>query len=420
MSDFYGLSYGVKSFAVANEFVINTNKACYALGKNLQPFCIYGGETQKQYGVLDFATFDGFLNPEKSLVEEIAEMRSESYRGSYLPIDLSLEMQQKMLFFDYLLSISVCYVEIPKYITKDGMSMATYDKFLCTKNPSIMATWMGSSVNEMQAKYSPRIQLTGVNFIDCQLKLVKLNHTAKGNSITVPRAIYSVERMVCIPMYMMYAFVEGAKTVMQDNIVEFSFMKDNGTVRVLPTTLSEDILRQYYDNNNYIAIMLAGVDINTVQQGGMMLSSKMNRGYIKVPEVGASIYDGTGVRSLNLARLLSARIVDKVDKSFINVDLNSVVANFGECIDYLLKTNISEVKGCYKLVTGEDSDEQPAVLVSKMKQYVESRSVLLSTTFHRSLHMFLVEHPEWFPMYTGTPNSNITNSANYGVEEMDF
>ena len=188
---------------------------------------------------------------------------------------------------------------------------------------------------------------------------------------------------------MMYAFVEGAKTVMQDNIVEFSFMKDNGTVRVLPTTLSEDILRQYYDNNNYIAIMLAGVDINTVQQGGMMLSSKMNRGYIKVPEVGASIYDGTGVRSLNLARLLSARIVDKVDKSFINVDLNSVVANFGECIDYLLKTNISEVKGCYKLVTGEDSDEQPASPLHDTFFYYISKLYLSYQNIHIRKFIYL-------------------------------
>lgn len=420
LSDFYGLSYGIKSFAVANDFVVNTNKACYALGKQLQPFCIYGGETQKQFGTLDFADFTGFLNPEANLVDEIAEYRANVYSGSHFPIDLSSDLQKRMLFFDYLMTISICYVEIPKYVTKEGMPMATYDKFLCTRNPSIMATWMGASVSEMQAKYSSRIQLNGVDFSDCQLKLVKLNHTSKGNSVTVPRSIYSVKKMVCIPMYMMYAFVEGAKTLMMDNIVEFSFLKDNGTVRVLPTTLSEDILRQYYSNNNYIAIMLAGVDINTVQQGGLILSSKMNRGYIKVPEVGASIYDGTGVRSLNLARLLSARIVQEVDRSFINVDLNSVIANFADCLDYLIKLDISQIKPCYELVTGETSDEQPAVLVAKMKEYAESRSVLLSTTFHRSLHMFMVEHPEWFPRYTGTPNNNITSSANYGVEAMDF
>lgn len=419
MSDFYGLGYGIKSFAVANDFVVNTNKACYALGKQLQPFCIYGGETQKEYGVLDFATFTGFIDSDKSLVKEISDYRRDIYKesGVYIASD---DITNKMLFFDYLMTISICYVEIPKYTTKDGMSMATYDKFLCTRNPAIMGVWMGCQTNEMQAKYSSRIKLGITDFMNHQIRLVKLNHTQKGNSVTVPRTIYNVEKMVCIPMYMLYAFVEGFKTIISNNIVEFSFLKDNGTVRVLNSTLSEDIIRQYYSDNMYISNMLSGVDINTVEQGGMLLSSKMNRGYIKVPELGASVYDGSGVRSLNLARLLAANIVQEVDRSFINVDLNSVIANFGDALDYLFKKDSSQIKECYKMVTGEESDEQDAVLVSKMKQFAESRSVFLSTTFHRSLHMFMVGHPEWFPLYTGTPNSSVLSSSNYGVEAMDF
>lgn len=322
------------------------------------------------------------------------------------------------------MTISICYVEIPKYVTKDGMPMATYDKFLCTRNPAIMGAWMGADPSEMQAKYSSRITSRQVEFNINELRCVKLNHTNKGNSITVPRTAYNVEKMTCIPMYMLYAFVEGFKPLIQDGIVKFSYLKDNGTIRELATTLNEDILKDYYDDNIFINTMLSGVDINTVQQGGMTLSSKMNRGYIKVPELGASVYDGTGVRSLNIARLLKAEKIDSVDRTFLKVDLNSVPTNFNNGIDYIVKTMPDSLKDCYKTLVGEEFDETKCssipVMAETCKSYVAGRSAFLSTSYHRDLHVFMVSHPEWFPLYTGKPAQQITSSANFGVTPLDF
>lgn len=424
MSDFYGLNYSVKSFAVANDFVVNTNKACYALGQQLLPFCLYANEDQKKYGVLDFATFQAFLNPQISLIDEIAEYRHQAFKETGINVDIRDELKKKLLFYDYLMTISICYVEIPKYVTKDGMPMATYDKFLCTRNPAIMGAWMGADPSEMQAKYSSRITSRQVEFNINELRCVKLNHTNKGNSITVPRTAYNVEKMTCIPMYMLYAFVEGFKPLIQNGIVKFSYLKDNGTIRELATTLNEDILRDYYDDNIFINTMLSGVDINTVQQGGMTLSSKMNRGYIKVPELGASVYDGTGVRSLNIARLLKAEKIDSVDRTFLKVDLNSVPANFNNGIDYIVKTMPEKLKDCYKALVGDEYDEtkcsNTGVLVETCKSYVAGRSAFLSTSYHRDLHVFMVSHPEWFPLYTGKPAQQITSSANFGVTPLDF
>ena len=45
----YGINNDIKSFAVANQFVENTNKACYKLGKFLKPFCIYGDDKPVLY-----------------------------------------------------------------------------------------------------------------------------------------------------------------------------------------------------------------------------------------------------------------------------------------------------------------------------------------------------------------------------------
>lgn len=424
MPDFYGLNQSIKSFAVANDFVVNTNKACYALGQQLMPFCLYANEDQKKYGVLDFATFQAFLNPQISLIDEIVNYRHDVFKDAGINVDVRDELKKKLLFYDYLMTISICYVEIPKYVTKEGMPMATYDKFLCTRNPAIMGAWMGLDPAEMQAKYSSRIQSRQVEFNVNELRCVKLNHTNKGNSITVPRNAYNVEKMTCIPMYMLYAFVEGFKPLIQNGIVKFSYLKDNGTIRELATTLSEDILRDYYDDNIFINTMLAGVDINSVQQGGMTLSSKMNRGYIKVPELGASVYDGTGVRSLNIARLLKAEKIDSVDRTFIKVDLNSVITNFGNGIDYIIKTMPDKLVDCYKALVGEEFDEtkcsSPAVIAETCKSYVAGRSAFLSTSYHRDLHVFMISHPEWFPLYTGKPAQQITSSANFGVTPLDF
>lgn len=424
MSEFYGLNYSVKSFAVANDFVVNTNKACYALGQQLLPFCLYANDDQKKYGVLDFATFQAFLNPQISLIDEIVGYRHQAFKDTGINVDIRDEVKKKLLFYDYLMTISICYVEIPKYVTKEGMPMATYDKFLCTRNPAIMGAWMGADPAEMQAKYSSRITSRQVEFNINELRCVKLNHTNKGNSITVPRTAYNVEKMTCIPMYMLYAFVEGFKPLIQNGIVKFSYLKDNGTIRELATTLNEDILRDYYDDNIFINTMLSGVDINTVQQGGMTLSSKMNRGYIKVPELGASVYDGTGVRSLNIARLLKAEKIDSVDRTFLKVDLNSVPTNFNNGIDYIVKTMPDSLKDCYKALVGEEFDESKCVnipvIAETCKEYVAGRSAFLSTSYHRDLHVFMISHPEWFPLYTGKPAQQITSSTNFGVTPLDF
>lgn len=415
----YELDKPIKSFAVANEFVQMTNKACYALGQQLQPFCIYGREEQKSYGTIDVAEFSGMLDQNVSLVSEIANQRLPFYQT--FGLDLSKPETVKLLFFDFLLSVSACYVEIPKWVTKEGVATPTYDKFLCTKNPSIMANWMGITPAEAQAKWSAKCQTYQAEFMSGEIRFVKLMHSAKGNSISAPRTSFSVKDMVCIPLYMLYAWVQGMKPILDEKIIKFSFLKDNGTVRELCSTLNSDIIMSVYQDNNYVSNMLSGVDISTVQQGGLMLPSKINRGYIKVPELGSSIYDSTGCRSLNLARLLKAEVVDKVDTTFIRVDLTSVVPNFADAVDYLLKVDASAMKPMFTELTGGIPEgTEPVAIGDEAKRYAESRCVMLSTTFQRSLHLFMVGHPQWFPLYTGTPNQNVVSSSNKGNLELDF
>lgn len=418
----YELNKSIQSFAIANDFAGNMNKVCYKLGQGYQPFCFFANEEQKKAGVLDFTTFNGFEDPSKTLLQEVCDMRRDLYKNSGIYIGDSDEAN-KTLFFDFLLSTSICYIEIPKWTKKDGLAQRSFDKFLVTKNPSIMSVWMGCQPAEMQAKYSARISNTQVEMGDNLLRVVKLVSSAKGNSISCPRGAFSTKEMTCIPLFMLYAFQKGFEESLKTKVLKFSYLKDNNTIRELVTTLNQDILMHFYKDTQFVGGMLTASDIDSQKQGGMQMSSKMSRGYIRVPELGSSIYDRSGVRALNLARVLTVKelALDEVDTSFINVDLASCVQNFKDCIDYAVK-KFPEVMGdMYVAVTGESPEtEQVPLIVSKLNSFVDSRSMILSTTFHRELHKFMVQNPQWFPLYTGKPNVVNASTKSFGVEELDF
>lgn len=402
----YGLDAEVRSLAVANEFVSTMNKVCYALGEQLQPFDFF------RDGVVDFSTFEG-LAGQSSLLDEIRAFREES-AGYKMPND-------KWMLFSYLLSVSVCYVEVPKWVTKMGVRTATYDKFLCTRNPKLMGAWMGMPANEMQAKYSPRIKM-GFNDHELhQLKLVKLNQSNKGNSITVPRSAVNCEEIHCMPLFMLNAMVHGFRDKLNNSILRFTFLKDNGTERVLDTTLSNDILMKYYNDTMFVSTMLSGVDIDGNNLGGIHLSSRISRGFIRVPELGSSIYDETGVRALNLARITKIEEISEIDDRYIHVDLNSVQNNFNECIEWMVTKMPEALPVIYKDITEKDAELKTApVLVTELEEYVSNRIIIMSTEYKRFLHNYMVDHPNYFVYYTGKPNKVTESSTNFGVGVMDF
>lgn len=418
----YSMDCSIKSFAVANEWSATLNKICYKLGKQLKPFSLLSDEYQEKYGVLDLAKCGGLIDQTMPMIDEVAKVRNEEY--NIIKKSELNDKDKRALFIHYLMATSICYCEVEKWKTTNGVASKTYDKFLCTRNPAIMGAWMGMSPAEMQAKYSRRIQVDTADLNEGVLRYVKLLSSAKGNSISVPRTFASYENMRCVPLFMLYAWITGAKDVMQNNIVKFTFLKDNHTERELCTTLSEDIIRKYYKDNLFISTMLSGVDIDSNQQGGMNLSSKVHRGYIKLPELGSSIYDSTGTRSLNLARILKAEVVDEIDTTFINVSLSSVVENFKNHIDYVAQNQPTSLAEIYNKLSATEKftgEESSASIVNALYSYVDENEMLLSTSYQRQLHLFMISNPQWFTMYTGQPTKGVSASTeNFGVAQFDF
>ena len=420
----YSLDGSIKSFAVENEFTKTLNKVCYKLGTQLVPFCVLPNEAvYVDNKVLDIASFGGIEDSSISLLDDVVNSRIKALQDNGVGLVRNTKGLERTLFFQYLLSVSVCYVEVRKWKTTNGVRHTAYDKFLCTRNPAIMGAWMGMQRAEMQAKYSAKIKAMSHELMEGRLRFVKLNSSSKGNSITVPRTEFFAEDMRCVPLFMLYAFTEGVKTRLENGIVEFTYLKDNSTERKLCSTLSKDILSKFY-NPDYVRMTLSGVDVNSVRQGGMVLSSKANRGYIKIPELGSSRFDSTGTRSLNLARIISCKEIkeDEVNTDFINVSLDSVVANFEEAIQYCAKKMPEELPKIYKeIVSQEPPEDAPvATLLTGMQNTVTSNETLFSTEYRRRLHTFMVSNPSWFPLYTGTPNESSSTSGNFGVEVMDF
>ena len=225
--ELYGLNYPVKSLAIANPFVEKVlYKSSYILGQQMRPFCMFANDVQKQYNVTDMATFGGLLDTNVSLIDEIADFRQGLYKNIGVYLDKTNDVHKKFLFYDYLLTVAICYVEVPRFITKNGYAQQSYDKFFATRNPELMATWMGREASEMQVKYSAQIQLNQSSVVEKELRCVKLVKNSKGNKITVPKKAMPIEKMKCIPLFMLDALVKGVQPHLYSNIVEFTFIKD--------------------------------------------------------------------------------------------------------------------------------------------------------------------------------------------------
>lgn len=421
--EIYGLTGDIASLAVKNQFSLNLNKACYALGQQLKPFCFFADEKRKQYGVLDFCSpqFTG-LAGESSLYNEIAEFRTEQLKRDYVTLGTQTEETKKALFFDYLLAECVCYVEVPKYTRKDGRPTPSFDKFFATKNPRLMALWINEDINLVTRKYAHRCKTTAVELMNNELRIAKLNKGTKGTSITIPRNSLDASKITVTPLFCMNALINGFYEALSNSILEFTFMKDNGTERVLASTISKEIMYDYYNDHDFVSRALYGVDIFSEKVGGMALGSKLGRGYIKVPELGSSRYDSTGTRSVNIARLLKIQKLEEVSREFIDVDLNSVQLAFENGLNVLTVKHPEHLVQLAGIVGTEDlsGGETDVQLSQIIKRTADTNCTILSTTYLRELHRIMTKHPEMFPLYTGKPLDIVSETGDVGIETMPF
>lgn len=407
----------VKNLSVTNEFIASAKNLSHALGAQLKSFIMHN----PKHSQLDVSALGGLQDSTITLAEEISSFMADNLNKRGL--HTSKDIHRKYLYFYYLLSSGACYVELPKYTKKDGVVMSTFDKYICTTNTDVIAEWLGVDTDTASSKYSPKLELTQLDIESGEIRLIKLTSTQSENKVSVPRKAVPIKDMNIYPLYMLKSFVDGFIEQLNTKILRFSYLKDNNSTRVLETTLSKDIISDYYTDQNVVNRMLTGIDYNSTDYRGIKLSSVIHRGYIRLPELGSSIYDETNIRSLNLARIVSIEEVKEVDRSYINVDLNSALANFERGIEDLYLRHKELIPSCYNkfMNTNETIPEDKYVIaVEKMLDTARNNKLYLTTTYNRVLHKFMIDHPEFFPTYIGRPVKAVDTKELISHEVLPF
>ena len=221
----------------------------------------------------------------RSLLEEVALYRLQFFDDGSKGLDFN--KIKYTLFVDYLLASCVCYVE---EFTATGVN-----KFFATRNIALASYASGSQLDQ---KYKHDLETSLSDYKRGNTRILKLTSLRDGSfKVAKPRNFFNVSNNVKVtPLFFMTIFLDKLQHILENNIVKFTYVKDNLIEREFVTTLSKDILMRYYDVD-YVQKLINGVEV------------VINRGYVKLPELGISKYDETGVRSLNISRITSMFIV---------------------------------------------------------------------------------------------------------------
>lgn len=387
---------------------VNTAKNKKMLGIVTKNFLSNRGDIQNKdiidKSVLNVCNLSPLVDKEncKNIVEDIAK-----YRWDKLSFDYSEDYWKEkstLLFLDYILSSCLCYVEVFEKGSSNKSNMV--DKFYATRNRFIAANVAKIDANETSKFVNYLTPVLSDYKID-SLRVLKLNRQKKGFKITQPRSAINFSKAVKVtPVFFINTFVQSLIPLLKDNIVKFKYIKDNGQERELVTTLSKDIFEKYYDKS-YAENIITKCEM------------KMDRGYLKVPELGCSKYDDTGLRALNISRITSIDIVDTFDSSYIDVDFNSIIPTFKATIEAI--NNEEAIKLLYQMLLNKMPENKSiADLKSEIMVFVDGRFAIGTSTFQKELHKFMLKYHMVFKGYTGKPNvaaiKSQDNSFNLGFE----
>jgi len=307
------------------------------------------------------------------------------------------------------------YVETPFYRMNENRKVQQYTKEIVTKNPSKIAEWMGITVEESIDTYKTYLPYHYEDFESAETRVLRYNlGTDLDRKITKPRKMFNVSRpgMRMIPLVALEHYVSCLQDRMKNEIVRVTFQKDNGDERVIDTTYNRQILEDIYGKVDFVDRAL-----DESFQGQFYDNPTLLRGYIRVPEVGASIYDSP-TRSINYGRITKVEFGVEPDTTFINIDITSAPLDFinavevmhvrGKSLDELVSDMQSFGMGVQSL------QAEGTVYPSMLSDWVMNGVKFLGTNFSRYLVMFMLVYANHFPNYTGMRLE--TRTQDFGLE----
>lgn len=335
--------------------------------------------------------------------------------GSFVN-DVFEEGGYRTSIYKYLLMNFLCYIEVPttSFKSDTGSFKKTFNKMLVTANTEVMAEWLGVDYNELPSKYVDRVFNINMDDGEDLLPYVKLTETKGGRKISVPRMDIDVSERGTrvIPLFMLKAGVDALYSKMEEGIVKVSFLKDGGQIRDMFTTVNFPKIRDIYGGGSFL-----DDSIEDSYKGDFLENKSLSKGYIKVPEIGGSRYDGP-TRSMSYSRIVDISYNEEPDLSFINIDLSTVIEGFNEGV--LAHTKQAEAIVDMLEAFGIDGDAWKDTVearkkyinkdVSSLLQWAEERNLLFSTVFVRELCLFMLSNPQWFSNFTGEPKYRYSNT----------
>lgn len=322
-----------------------------------------------------------------NLQDEIAMYRASKL--GYSITDGWWSQNKEMLMVDYLLAASLCYVEV-----FDGSSKV--DKFFATRNRFIAGMVAGVDANET-ANLVNYLATEPINYESRQLKALKLSTQKTGFKITRPRSAidFYKNNVKITPLFLMIEFYNGLQEALQTQALKITYIKDNLTERDFITTLSPQILLTYYPDD-FVQMMMANIE------------TRLARGFVRLPELGISKYDSTGVRALNISRITKVELLplEQFDSSYIDVNFNLILPNLKEALFDIKDKNVlsmifEEMTNTPVPLEIKQSEYMLAELRNALISFIDSQFAIGTTTALRYFHKYMVARSQFFPKYNG-------------------
>lgn len=240
---------------------------------------------------------------------------------------------------------------------------------------------------------------------------IKLKRTDKGYYEMPSRIQGTKYALSSSTIFVPLTFLrEQARVIMdnlKNNIVLARFKRDNDVVRDLLGSSNEAVLGTIFENTEF-----------NPKNGACEYIE--DRGYVRTVDVCSSALSGDVTRAISLARISGVLFIkpDMTAKdslfnqlipygfhpSIAGADLNTVVVRFKE---YLEKLN-SQLPLLQMLYTNLTHDDKGIKFQNSAQAYVAITGyvdfqVTLTSSFVRSLHLFMLANPLLFPGYTGKP-----------------
>ena len=326
------------------------------------------------------------------------------------------ESPYRTAIYKYLLHEFLCYYEAPTVIKDRNTNgfKESFNKYLITSNINVVALWLGITVEEAETQYGSRLSDVDEDDGDYLFQYVKLYETKDHvRKVTRPRKDLDLGLVGTriIPLYALKMGVDVLYEKLKEDTYNITFCKDSGQRRVINTTFNVSKIREVYKDEGFISKA-----VESWYEGDFVNNPTLERGYIRVLEMGGSIYDNP-LRSINYARILKFEKA-KPDLTYINIDLDSVLSTYKDAIYTIQTLDISEFVeslDIFDVGTSRKINGIPLSSRQDLDTWAETQVTLLSTVFLRQLALFMIGNPQWFEGYTGEPK--VSSSA--VIEDLD-